>query len=379
MVSSGVGYSPPPARERPLNAVASERAFDGHLGAQASATLPAALRRAAVRVLEQWDDRTGDATPDTDVPSLLARLVEAVADPQPSRLFGPELRSALGRRLLEVLRAETVAQWRQADEVSARQMLPVLEGFEAAREALEPAWDEHLVSRLAGPGSLELVVEVVHDLRSPLTSILFLAETLQSGQSGPVTDLQRRQLGLVYSAALGLSTLASDVLEMARRGNRLAEGEPGPFSITDILDSICDIVRPMAEEKGLEIRYQPPEYDHRVGYAQALSRILLNLTTNALKFTEEGFVEIETRERGRSEIEFAVRDPGRGIPPEALRTLYLPFRKADGDRYAFSGTGLGLALCRRLVEAMGSELEVETRPDWGTRFSFVVDMPAAKV
>lgn len=362
-----------------MSTVAPDSSLDAHLDARAAAALPAALRGAAERVLVEWRDEAGDATPDTDVAAVLARLLEAVADPQPMRQFGPDLRTALGRRLLELLRAATVVEWRRTEEVSSCAMLAVLEGFETVREALEPEWDEYLVSRLAGPGALELVVEVVHDLRSPLTSILFLAETLQSGQSGPVTDLQRRQLGLVYSAALGLSTLASDVLEMARRGNRLAEGDPGPFSITDILDSICDIVRPMAEEKGLEIRYEPPECDHRVGYAQALSRILLNLTTNALKFTEEGFVEIQTHERGRSEIEFAVRDPGRGIPPEALRTLYLPFRKADGDRYAFSGTGLGLALCRRLVEAMGSELQVETREDWGTRFFFVVDMPPARI
>src|SRR2546422_9218958 len=84
---------------------------------------------------------------------------------------------------------------------------------------------DNLAACLSSPGGLELVVEMAHDLRSPLTSILFLAEALQRGQSGPVTDAQRRALGLVYSAALSLCGAASDVLELAQGGNRLRSEE----------------------------------------------------------------------------------------------------------------------------------------------------------
>src|SRR5712664_2605025 len=88
----------------------------------------------------------------------------------------------------------------------------------------EPEPDD-LASCLSGPNGLELVVEMAHDLRSPLTSILFLAETLERGESGPVTDAQRRQLRLTYSAALSLCATASDVLELARGSTRLADRE----------------------------------------------------------------------------------------------------------------------------------------------------------
>jgi len=83
-------------------------------------------------------------------------------------------------------------------------------------------------SRLSGPDGLDLVVEVAHDLRSPVTSIIFLAETLSRGQSGDINDLQRRQLRLIYSAALGLSSMASDVIELARGGDQLVEREQSP-------------------------------------------------------------------------------------------------------------------------------------------------------
>jgi signal transduction histidine kinase len=226
------------------------------------------------------------------------------------------------------------------------------------------------------PDGLELVVEVAHDLRSPLTSILFLAETLQRGRSGP-RRRQERQLGLIYSAAFGLSTVASDVIELARGGDRLVDLEPIPFSINDIFESVRDIVLPIAEEKGLAVNLSPPDADFRIGHPVALSRVLLNLTTNALKFTNEGFVEVRGTNLGGERIEFSVRDTGRGIPPQHMATLYEPFRRRQRQaEYAFSGSGLGLSICRKLVEAMHSTMQVETESGKGTRF-FVLELPRA--
>ncbi len=239
-----------------------------------------------------------------------------------------------------------------------------------------PARPDEFAARLSGPHGLELVVEMAHDLRSPLSSILFLADSMLDGHGGPVSDSQRRQLGIIYSAALGLCGAANDVIELARGGERLENDTPTPFSVTQLLESVRDIVRPIAEEKGLELRLVPPARDDRRGHAGALSRVLLNLTTNALKYTETGFVVIEARETGPSEIEFSVTDSGNGIDPRALAVLFQPFRKAaarEGD--FFSCTGLGLAICRRLVAAMGAELQLETRVGWGTRFAFTVTLP----
>jgi two-component system, sensor histidine kinase and response regulator len=111
----------------------------------------------------------------------------------------------------------------------------------------------------------------------------------------------------------------------------------------------------------------------------ALSRVLLNLTTNALKFTAEGFVEVAAHQTadGRA-LEFSVRDTGRGIPPQSMATLFEPFRRRQKPgEYAFSGSGLGLSICRKLVEAMGSSLDVDTSQGVGTRFHFVLDLPLA--
>ena len=271
-------------------------------------------------------------------------------------------RNALSRRLLGLIRTAFVERARalpaaRSGPAAAQSCTP----SNVVGQHLEADWSQHFTDRLSAPDGLELVVEVAHDLRSPLTSILFLAETLQRGRSGPVNPVQERQLGLIYSAAFGLSSVASDVIELARGGDRLVDLDPIPFSVTDILESVRDIVQPIAEEKNLTVRVTSPEADFRIGHPVALSRVLLNLTTNALKFTAEGFVEVTAVPRNARCIEFSVRDTGRGIPPQSMATLFEPFRRRQKPgEYAFSGSGLGLSICRKLVEAMGSVMQVET-------------------
>ncbi len=292
----------------------------------------------------------------------------------------PELRrNNLVRRILQSLRNSYLEQISAHDgSPSGKDLLQVLLAFETVSGDLEGDWKHRFTDRLSGPDGLELVVEVAHDLRSPLTSILFLAETLRRGRSGPLTPLQERQIGLIYAAAFGLTSVASDVIELARGGERQLESDPLPFSVSDILESVRDIVQPIAEEKGLEVGLNGPADGLRIGYPVALSRVLLNLTTNALKFTDEGSVQVTAEERGPALVEFSVRDTGRGIPPQAMAMLFEPFRRRQKERdYAFSGSGLGLSICRKLVEAMKSDLKVETAQGVGTRFYFVLDLPRA--
>ena len=324
----------------------------------------------------RWRCETREAVDLADAVERLSRLAAGVERlvVDAGAFVDRRVHSALARRMLDLLRAEVVRSW--AEHGDATQGPAILEAIERMREAIEPRSVQDFTGRLSGPDGLELLVQIAHDLRSPLTSILFLAETLQRGQSGSVTELQRRQLGLIYGAALGLSSVASDVIELARGGDQLVEKESEPFSVTGVLDSVRDIVWPIAEEKRLTVRLLPPPTDQRLGHPIALSRVLLNLTTNALKFTDEGYVEIVTRETAPTRVEFAVRDSGKGIDPAVVNSLYQPFRRSAGEgRLCFSDTGLGLAMCHKLVQAMDSELHVETRPGWGTRFYFEVDLP----
>src|SRR3989442_11141100 len=104
--------------------------------------------------------------------------------------------------------------------------------------------------------------------------------------------------------------------------------------------------------------------------------MLLNLTTNALRFTDQGYVEIVAQETGPDRIEFAVRDSGRGIPPDKITTLFQPLRKESGRRgQLFSQTGLGLPICRKLATAMKSEMKIQERIGWGPRVYIRLELP----
>jgi signal transduction histidine kinase len=353
---------------------------DGPRPAAVGPVLWDALQRAVLATQSQWERAIEHASGAEEIGSHLAQLSIAVRQQLIAPAEGVDVpRSPLSRRLLGLMRGALLEQVQALPALpDAGQLVRVLAAMEQVSERIEADWSQHFTDRLSAPDGLELVVEVAHDLRSPLTSILFLAETLQRGRSGAVNAVQERQLGLIYSAAFGLSSVASDVIELARGGDRLVDLDPIPFSVTDILESVRDIVQPIAEEKSLAVRLAPPEADFRIGHPVALSRVLLNLTTNALKFTAEGHVEVVARQAATRRIEFSVRDTGRGIPPQSMATLFEPFRRRQKPgEYAFSGSGLGLSICRKLVEAMGSTLQVETQQGVGTRFFFELDLPLA--
>lgn len=338
------------------------------------------ISRAADEVLRGWAQALGDAFDAVETAAVMEWLAGSVDLASrgilPDRGTGA---SALSRLLLDRIGSVLLGLITADQNISRSEALKLLGGIDAVRRVIEPDWDRYFASQLSGPDGLNIVVEVAHDIRSPLTSIRCLAETLERGQSGPVTDVQRKQLRLIYSASLGLTSMASDVIEMARRGDQLAEGDPVPFSVAETLESVVDMVRPIAEEKGLTVRFSPAAGDQRIGRPIALSRVLLNLVTNGLKFTDEGSVEITARVTAPSRLEFSVRDTGRGMSEEAVATLFQPFRRSSGragrSGYFFSGTGLGLAMVRKFLGAMGSELFFETNAGSGTRFYFELDLP----
>jgi signal transduction histidine kinase len=358
----------------------------GHLRAMPAAPLaePLGPHRLVIAAGEEvaatWEpllEESFEPRETRSVVSWITRSIDSAA--RGGELTPPDGPIALTRFLIERV-GSSLLQLLSADSATDKDdVIRLMRGLDQVRQLVEPDWDRYFASQISGPDGLNLVLEVAHDLRSPLTSIRCLAETLERGQSGPVTELQRKQLRLIYSASLGLGSMATDVIEMARRGDQLVEGEAVPFSLSELLEGMADMVRPIAEEKGLTFGIQHLPTDHRVGLPLVLNRILLNLVTNALKFTDEGGVEVRVRATGKARVEFSVVDTGRGIPASAIPDLFRPFRRstarAGRSGYLFSGTGLGLALCRKLLGAIGSELMFETTPDVGTRFYFELELP----
>lgn len=234
--------------------------------------------------------------------------------------------------------------------------------------------DRALTARGGAEPGLDLAVELAHDVRSPLGAVLTIAELLESGACGPVTDAQVRQLKNLQNAARGLARMTEDVVESGRIGALDVRSSATAFSIDDTLALVSDILQPMAEATGLQLIVRNHGPSKWMGRRGAIARVLLNLVTNALKYTERGSVVFGARVTGVNRIEFFVCDSG---SQPALQREHTESERVATQRWRTRGAGLGLAICRRLLHAMGTTLEVETQPGAGTQYYFALALPDA--
>jgi signal transduction histidine kinase len=227
----------------------------------------------------------------------------------------------------------------------------------------------------ASPDALPLLVGITHDLRSPLSSMLVLIERLRAGHAGPLTPLQEKQLGLLYSAAFGMASLTNDALDIARGAAKdMATAPATVFSVNDLWRAVRGLVQPIAEEKQLLLRWSGLTLDRRLGHPAVLHRVLLNLVTNSLKFTSSGSVTVVAEEIDDRTVRFVVSDTGEGLPASVRAQL-----RRTGTFTALpsvSSSGLGIAMCQQMLAAIGSQLaEVPSDRGSGTALAFTLALP----
>ena len=278
----------------------------------------------------------------------------------------------IAREYVAALKIDFLIELDSTAGLNANEVVRTLIRLDQAEEAWKRTDRGKFISRLTGADCADAVVAIAHDIRSPLGSILLLVDSLRRAERTQPNPVRERQLGLIYGAAFGLSTTVSNLIAAAR-GDGLVQGKPAPFSVSEMMHSVSDIVQPMCEEKGVPLGMEFADHDARVGYASAIQQALLNLTSNAIRYTDTGTVAMGCSEISGDRVEFWVEDTGPGIPDEVLERLCYGF-PPEGVKLRFSSAGLGLAIVRTLVEAMGSSLQVDSGSE-GTRFSFVLALP----
>jgi signal transduction histidine kinase len=221
---------------------------------------------------------------------------------------------------------------------------------------------------------------VSHDIRTPANAISLLAELIRRTASNPTLSADVPGLAQeLQSSALSLVNLLSDVLDIARFDSDKVDLQEAEFPLATLLQDEQKQLLPLARQKDLSIRVEPlPEAIVLRTDRIKLARVLGNLIGNAIKFTDKGEVRVSAARDGDGSVEISVADTGIGIAPEYLSHIFDEFfqlRNPERDRS--KGTGLGLTICKRLVDAMGGGLRVHSTPGHGSRF--VVTLPAYAV
>jgi signal transduction histidine kinase len=213
-----------------------------------------------------------------------------------------------------------------------------------------------------------------HELRTPLNSIIGFTGIILQGIVGPLNDEQKKQLNMVRGSAQHLLSLINDVLDISKIEAGQLQVAYESFNLRSTIEKAVESARPLADKKGLEITCAlSPEIENITGDHRRVEQILLNLISNAIKFTENGSVKIECEPEGDN-VTIRVVDTGIGIKDEDLGTVFKAFRQIDsGMTRKYDGTGLGLSISKRLVELMGGRICVTSV--WGSGSTFSYSLP----
>ncbi|WP_325095344.1 ATP-binding protein [Burkholderia contaminans] len=212
-----------------------------------------------------------------------------------------------------------------------------------------------------------------HEIRTPLNAVIGNLELMKRG---PLADTQRRRLQIVDSSSSALLHILNDVLDLSKVEAGQLRIDAVPFDCVTLLGEVAESFRPLATARGLRLGCDiaPDMERYRTGDPIRIRQVVANLIGNAIKFTETGSVTLCAG--GRDVVEIRVIDTGIGIPLSAQSAIFELYQQADDSiRRQYGGTGIGLALCRRLVVAMGGEIAVRSTPGEGSEFCVRIPLP----
>jgi PAS domain S-box-containing protein len=227
----------------------------------------------------------------------------------------------------------------------------------------------------------EFLANMSHELRTPLNGIIGFSEMMYDGRLGPVSEAHQEYLGDILTSARHLLRLINDVLDLTRIEAGKMTFQTEPVELTKLIWETCGIVRAVAAKKRLRIETCiDPEIDIVQLDPDKLKQVLYNYLSNAIKFTpDDGWITVRTAPHGQSAFRIQVEDTGIGIRPEDLGKLFVEFQQLDSTlTKKYQGTGLGLALTKKIVEAQGGQVGVNSVYGKGSTFFAILPLSPAR-
>jgi len=230
----------------------------------------------------------------------------------------------------------------------------------------------------AGRARSDFFASMSHELRTPLNGIIGFTEFLIDGKPGPLNEKQKEYLGDVLASGRLLLRLINDLLDLVKVEAGKMRLRLDPFCIAAAVEEVCALMKPMAQSKNIALSLSvAPSLVSAMLDLQKFKQIVFNLLSNAVKFTGPGGrVEISLEPRDPFHFALTVADTGAGIRKEDLDRLFIDFEQPDVSARKPSGTGLGLALTRRLVEIQGGSISVSSEIGKGSTFTVTLPLVA---
>jgi signal transduction histidine kinase len=299
--------------------------------------------------------------PDAFDPAEVALLSELSSD----LAYGiASLRSQAERERTEVELARYRDHLEELVEERTAELERLNKDLIVAKEAAEAA--DHIKSAFLATMS--------HELRTPLNSIIGFTGILLKGLAGPLNPEQEKQLGFVQTSARHLLELINDILDISKIEVGQLTLFSEKFELIPSLEKVIQLITPIATEKHLQVRAL---FDPTIGEVfndrRRLEQILVNLLNNAIKFSDQGQIELICQAKA-DQIVLSIRDSGIGIKPEQLEKIFKPFGQLDTSlSRKHEGSGLGLSISKKLVEMMGGSLTLKS--EWGVGSTFIITLP----
>ncbi len=209
-----------------------------------------------------------------------------------------------------------------------------------------------------------------HELRTPINGIIGIADSMIDGAAGPIPQKAIENLSMIVLSGRRLSNLVNDILDFSKLKHKNIELQIKPIEIKVVTDVVLTLSRPLIGNKKIELLNSISEDLVVDADENRIQQILHNLVSNAVKFTEQGIIEISASIQG-DYLMITIADTGVGIPPEKLHRVFTPFEQADGSiSREYGGTGLGLSITKQLVELHGGEIHIQSALKTGTQVSF---------